>query len=597
MKRKMLAVAASLLCMATAMPSISAMADGQKVVTLGADLSPEQKNAVLRYFGVAGQNIQTLTITNDDERRHLGAYVPLEQIGTRTFSCALVCPTTKGGIQVKTANLSWVTSNMIASTLSTSGVVNCDVLAAAPFEVSGTGALTGILMAYEQAVGSPLDYQRKEVATQELITTTNIANNIGQVNATELVNDTKIEIISQNITNNSDIDVVINQVAQEQGIQLSEEDHQLLVDLMDQIAQQNYNYDEMSETLERVETNLNNLQGREEGPVDIDFSTEGADEEAEDGDADGLEEDSILMSTDDSALGENVTFDATDEAALDETPVNTEDDSWGEFDFGEPDIFIENTDDDSFENMEITDDMNGEDLNGEDFFPEEAPAEEIITTDCMKLAEDADQYSATELPAGLKSLHIYVPRTDIEAGIGAVVVYDSNYTPVEKIQISDSSRVRLSSMNGSDLADCGWDAGTKVSVQLQNGLSGSSVYYVALEDDAFITADASGYSAATPSGSEWTVYTAEYGFSVSEPGSGVYAGQTVDGKMVLSGTGAASAMIEDADPSLSFNTAEFYGDEAFTLTCFDSGVHGFSVSFYDADGNFLENFAYTIDVQ
>ena len=43
------------------------------------------------------------------------------------------------------------------------------LLAAAPFEVSGTGALTGILMAYESASGEQLDETKKEIATQEMI--------------------------------------------------------------------------------------------------------------------------------------------------------------------------------------------------------------------------------------------------------------------------------------------------------------------------------------------------------------------------------------------------------------------------------------------
>lgn len=184
------------LCLALCLPG-TAYADGQKVVTLGADLTQEQKNAVLKYFGVLGQNIQTLTINNQDEREHLGSYVPLEQIGTRTYSCALVSPTSSGGIQVKTANLSWVTSNMIATTLSTSGVVNCDVLAASPFEVSGTGALTGIMMAYESASGEALDPVKKELATQELITTGNIANQVGQTQATNIVNEIKIQVIEE----------------------------------------------------------------------------------------------------------------------------------------------------------------------------------------------------------------------------------------------------------------------------------------------------------------------------------------------------------------------------------------------------------------
>ena len=73
-------------------------------------------------FGVSANEVEILTITNQDERDHLAAFVPIEQIGTRTYSCAYVLPTTSGGIQVKTANLNWVTCNMIATTLSTSGV-------------------------------------------------------------------------------------------------------------------------------------------------------------------------------------------------------------------------------------------------------------------------------------------------------------------------------------------------------------------------------------------------------------------------------------------------------------------------------------------
>ena len=123
---------------------------------------------MLKYFGIRDRSsVEILTITNDDEREHLGSFVPLEQIGTHTYSCAYVCPTNSGGIRVKTANLSWVTSNMIATTLSTSGIRNCDVIAASPFRVSGTGALTGVMMAYEEASGTRLDEDKKKLATGE----------------------------------------------------------------------------------------------------------------------------------------------------------------------------------------------------------------------------------------------------------------------------------------------------------------------------------------------------------------------------------------------------------------------------------------------
>ena len=98
--------AAALLCSAclvlsgTAVPT---MADSVKVVTLGADLTQDQKNTMMKYFNVDSNQVQILTITNQDERDHLSAYVPLEQIGTRTVSCAYVKPTQSGGIKVYTA--------------------------------------------------------------------------------------------------------------------------------------------------------------------------------------------------------------------------------------------------------------------------------------------------------------------------------------------------------------------------------------------------------------------------------------------------------------------------------------------------------------
>ena len=144
---------------ASAISPASAFADARNVTTYGADLTAEQHAQVERFFGAGATNAEVIYVNNDQERAYLSAYIPLEQIGDKTYSCALVQPTTSGGIHVKTANLTYVTSDMIAATLATSGVKNCDVIAVCPFKVSGTGALTGVLMAYEQASGIELDAQ------------------------------------------------------------------------------------------------------------------------------------------------------------------------------------------------------------------------------------------------------------------------------------------------------------------------------------------------------------------------------------------------------------------------------------------------------
>lgn len=82
-------------------------------------------------------------------------------------NCSYVEPTGSFAVFKQRYNLTFVTSSMIASTLLTSGVENCNVVAASPIEVSGTGALTGIMMAYESASGEKLSEDQKAAATED----------------------------------------------------------------------------------------------------------------------------------------------------------------------------------------------------------------------------------------------------------------------------------------------------------------------------------------------------------------------------------------------------------------------------------------------
>lgn len=255
MKKKLLSSMLVGLCVALGCVA-PAMADSRKVVTLGADLTEEQKNTMMRYFGVDYNSVDLIYINNTDEREHLGSYVPLEQIGNYTYSCALVAPTSSGGIQVKTANLDWVTCNMIASTLSTSGVTNCQVVAASPFKVSGTGALTGVIMAYETASQQTLDPVKKDLANQELVVTGNLANEVGQSTATAIINETKIEVVENSITNIDEINNIVNNVSNNYNTSLTPDQSMVIAEMMQKIAEQEYDIEQLKATLERVQANV-----------------------------------------------------------------------------------------------------------------------------------------------------------------------------------------------------------------------------------------------------------------------------------------------------------------------------------------------------
>lgn len=299
-KRNILGALLCSMCLITA-SAMPAMADSMKVVTLGADLSQAQKDTMMRYFKVNSNEVQILTITNQDERDHLSAYVPLEQIGTRTVSCAYVKPTQSGGIKVRTANLNWVTCNMIATTLSTSGVKNCEVVAACPFEVSGTGALTGIQMAYETASGEKLDDTKKKIATEEMVVTGTLAEQVGQNDATTVINQAKMQIIQNNIQDADEIYNIVINIAEQNNVTVDTEQLDKIVALLEQIAQQNYNYDDVKETLEHVDENVTG----EAEPGDPGLETDGDD-------------DSIVDGLDESILGSDVIAGSTEDPELEE---------------------------------------------------------------------------------------------------------------------------------------------------------------------------------------------------------------------------------------------------------------------------------------
>ena len=124
-----------------------AFADGARVVTLGANLNEQQRATILKYFGVNENEVvilhnNYLNFFENEERKYLEGVATEAQLGKKTYSCAYVEPTKAGsGINVKTANLTWLTSSMVASTLSTTGMTDADVVVASVFPVSGTGVI------------------------------------------------------------------------------------------------------------------------------------------------------------------------------------------------------------------------------------------------------------------------------------------------------------------------------------------------------------------------------------------------------------------------------------------------------------------------
>lgn len=235
---------------------ITVYADTSKIVTLGANLSDAQKEKMFQYFGVSPNEVEVIQVNNQEERKYLEGIATQQEIGTRTYSCAYIMPTSEKKINVRTANLTWVSTSMIANTLITAGINSCDVVAASPIEVSGTGALTGIIKAYETATENTLDETKKNLAMEELYNTAQLADSVGQEEAAAVFNEVKDKVIKDNITDTNELNTIVNQAATDFQVSIPKDQQEKIVSLMAKIGEQKYDYNTLKDTMKNVKDKI-----------------------------------------------------------------------------------------------------------------------------------------------------------------------------------------------------------------------------------------------------------------------------------------------------------------------------------------------------
>lgn len=238
---------------------VSAFAEEiQSRAVIGADLSEEQIEAVYSMFGVKRGSVIELPMTNAEERASLAGYVDESLIGTRSISCVYVELLPEGsGMSVTTSNITWCTGEMYISALATAGITDARIIVAAPFEVSGTAALTGIYKAYEDMTGMKLDDLAKLVSTQELTVTGDLAKEIGTMDSTSIVNELKGMLEQTRTMSDEEIRETIVQIAGRYNVTLTDAQIRQLIDLCrslerlspDQLRQR---VEEMQSTLQKV---------------------------------------------------------------------------------------------------------------------------------------------------------------------------------------------------------------------------------------------------------------------------------------------------------------------------------------------------------
>lgn len=237
---------------------IIARADSYAVISMANDITDAEKTQVYQYFGLTKGQAQEIVVTNADERNALLGMVPEAQIGNKTVSSAYVNPTSSGGIKVETQNLTWVTNSMLTNTLITLGITNADVKAYAPYAVSGTGALTGIMKAFETGSddSTEITEEQKEVANEELVMTGQLGDTIGKEEASAVVNEVKTQVIKDSPKTDIEIGNIITNVTNNYNVELSENDKAKMISVMSKINNLDLDYKDLKDTLKINKQNL-----------------------------------------------------------------------------------------------------------------------------------------------------------------------------------------------------------------------------------------------------------------------------------------------------------------------------------------------------
>ncbi len=238
----------------------TAMAGQDKVVTVGANLTSEQRKQMLDLFGVKEGELEIIEVTIDEQRELLKGIATDKQIGKKAYSSSLVELLDEGeGLNIQTINITWVTKEMYANALVTAGIKDARVIVASPFNVTGTAALTGIMKAFETVTDRPLDDEAKKIASEELIKTGELGEEIGKEKAGNLIKEVKEQIVAEKITDPEKIKKVIIEIAGKLDIQLSEEQIQQILELMKKISSLNLDVGQISKQLEGIKKQLEKI--------------------------------------------------------------------------------------------------------------------------------------------------------------------------------------------------------------------------------------------------------------------------------------------------------------------------------------------------
>lgn len=234
------------------------------IVVYGSNLSESEKEMVKVALRVDNEEtVEEITVSGQD----LAKYISNSNPNSRMFSSAKITHEEEGkGLTISIVtpeNITEVTSEMYANAMLTAGLENATVEIAAPKPVTGHSALVGIYKAYEVKTGETLDTERTDVANEELSVATKLAEkaNITDEQVAQLLTEIKKQIAEIDPATREEVEQIVKDQLSKLQIELSEQDRQMLVDLMDRISKLDIDFAKWSDQLSELSKTIDEKFG------------------------------------------------------------------------------------------------------------------------------------------------------------------------------------------------------------------------------------------------------------------------------------------------------------------------------------------------
>ena len=244
---------------------VKADSEEKPYLSLGADLKSEEKARVLDLLGVSPDELddyRMVTVTNKDEHRYLDNYLNSSLIGSRALSSVLIEKREEGeGIHVTTKNISFCTEGMYENALTTAGITDAEVIVAGPSRITGTAALVGAMIAYEEMTGEEIGETEKDTATNELVLTGQLAEEIGDSEkAEQFIAMLKEFIADHENPSEEEMEKAVEEGEKKLGFSLTEEQKGEIMDLMKKISRLDLDVDQLKQQARDIYEKISRIE-------------------------------------------------------------------------------------------------------------------------------------------------------------------------------------------------------------------------------------------------------------------------------------------------------------------------------------------------